>query len=625
MEAERADGLRHRFGAKTAVTRTPRRITVSSPSHSESAPRSRTALDRALEHPRLGWYLAAIGIVFTLPTLFLGFHLDDFVGRYIYSDLPDARKLYDIMSAGFGVTDGNPEHNHWLIEQGYAPWWTYPRLLIAMFRPVSLVAHWVDFTYLRDQAVLMHAENLLWFGVLILSGTRFYRGVLGPLVGGLAAFLYAFDHTHGFAIGFIANRNALITVALGFLTLDLHHRARQTGRFTPLLFATTSYVLALLAGEMSLAALGYIVAHAVFLDGGSRKERFLAVAPYLAVTMVWRGAYNALGYGAKFCGLYVDPGRDPGRFIRVLFERGPVLLTGELFAPPADLYSLKPEWAPWLAAGAALFSVGFALTLVPLLRRSRSARFWTAGMLFSIVPATTTHPSNRLLFYVGIGAMGLLAELWQLYAVTLLNAKLDGLQPFSRTFGSILVAVHLFVSPLALPFTSASVALASPIRKAFGDVGDDVGGLDLVFVTAPDYYSVRLMAMERRVRGQPLPRRWRVLAYGPQSVAVHRENERTLVLDYDGGILNTPMMELFRDKRLTMAPGETIRLEGLTIRVLTVTNDGRAQRVAFEFDDSLDAPTFRFLYWEKDRFAPFAVPAVGAEKTAEEARVGLQL
>lgn len=598
---------------------------MSSAPHTESAPRPRTALDRALEHPRLGWHLAAVAILFTTPTLFLGFHLDDFVGRYIYSDLPDARKLYEIMSAGFGVTDGNPEHNHWLIEQGYAPWWTYPRLLIAMFRPVSLLAHWVDFRYLRDQAMLMHAENLFWFGVLVLSGTRFYRGILGPLVGGLAAFLYAFDHVHGFAIGFIANRNALITVALGFLALDLHHRARVAGRFVRLFPAAACYALSLLAGEMSLAALGYLVAHALFLDGGGRKERLFAMTPYLAVTVIWRGAYDALGYGAKFCGLYVDPGRDPAHFVRVLLERGPVLLLGELFAPPADLYSLKPEWAPWLVTGAALFVVGLGLTLVPLLRRSRSARLWTAGMLFSVVPATTTHPSNRLLFYVGIGAMGLLAELWQLYAVTLVDAKLGGLEPFSRRFGSILVAVHLFVSPVILPFTSASIALASPIRRAFEDVGNDVGGQDLVFVTAPDYYSVRLMAMERRVRGEPLPRRWRVLAYGPQSVVVRRESDRTLVLDYDGGILSTPLMELFRDRRLTMAPGETIRLEGLTIRVRTVTEDGRAQRVAFEFDEALDLPRFRFLYWEKDRFVPFAVPAVGEEMTAEAARVGFKI
>lgn len=582
-----------------------------------------SALERALEHPRLGWYLAALAMTVTLPTLLLGFHLDDFIGRYIYSDLPDARKLYEIMSAGFGITDGNPEHNHWLIEQGYVPWWTYPRLLISMFRPVSLLAHWVDFRYLRDQAVLMHAENLLWLGVLVLAATRMYRGVLGPLVGGLAAFLYAFDHTHGFAIGFIANRNALITVALGLFAIDLHHRARAAGRLLPVLGAAGCYLLSLLAGEMSLAAVGYLVAHALFLDPGSRKERALAVVPYLGVTVLWRAAYTALGHGAKFSGLYVDPGRDPAQFLRVLLERGPVLLTGELIAPPADLYSLRPDWAPGLFAVAAIVVAGFAATLWPLLERSRSAQFWTAGMLFALVPATTSHPSNRLLFYVGVGAMGLLAELWQLYAVILSKEKLWGIQAFSRRFGSILVAVHLFLSPLALPFTSASIALAAPIRRAFDDVHDDVGGRDLVFVTAPDYYSVRLLAMERRVKQKPLPRRLRVLSYGPQDVAVRRESDRTLVLDFDGGILSSPMMELFRDRRLPMAPGDTIRLEGLTIRVLSVTADSRARRVAFEFDDSLDLPAFQFLYWERDHFVPFALPGVGSERTAPAARIGL--
>lgn len=594
---------------------------------SESAPaRGFLAwLARALEHPRLGLYLAAVAVLLTSPTLFIGFHLDDFVGRYAYSDLPDARRLYDIMSAGFGVTNGNPEDTHWLIEQGYAPWWTYPELLIAMFRPVSLFFHYFDFRYFRDAAWLMHAQNLAWLAALVIAGTRFYRGLLGPLVGGLAGLLYAFDHTHGFAIGFIANRNALITVTLGLLTLDLHHRARERGSAARLAASVACYGLALLAGEMSLAALGYVVGHAAFVDRGTRVGRALAVLPYLLVTMIWRGTYNALGAGAKFCGLYVDPGREPLHFLTVLVQRGPVLVLGELLAPPADLFVLSPGLAPALTVAGILFSLALALTLWPLLRRSSTARFWTTGMALALVPATTTHPSNRLLFYVGIGAMGLLAELWNLYAVTLVQASLRGLDAFSRAFGSLLVIVHLFVSPLVLPFTAASVALTSPIRRAFDDVGNDAGGRDLVFVSAPDYYSVKLMHMERRVRGQPLPRRWRVMSYGAQDVGVLREDARTLVADYDGGILGTPLLELYRDRRLTMAPGDAVRLEGLTIRVRDVTPDGRARRVAFEFEDDLDDPRFLFLYWSNNHFVPLPVPKVGHKTIAPAARVELGL
>lgn len=570
---------------------------------------------RAIAHPRLGLYLALVAMAFASPSLFIGFHLDDFVGRYAYSDLPDADRLFKIMSGGFGITNGNPDDIHWLIEQGYAPWWTYPKLLLGLFRPVSILIHYADFAYFPDAAVLMHAENLLWFGAFVLLGTRFFRGILGPTVGGLAAFLYAFDHTHGFAVGFIANRNALVTVALGFLALQLHHAARQSDRFPGILAASAAYALALLAGEMSLAAMGYFVAYALFVDRGSMLKRALGVAPYLLVSVVWRGAYNALGYGAKYCGLYVDPGREPAHFVRVLFERGPILLLGEFLAPPADAASLSPALASVILAMAVGFVILLALTLWPLWKRSPTSRFWTLGMVLSLVPAATSHPSNRLLFYVGIGAMGLVAELWDLYAVRLVDHALGALEKLSRAFGGLLVLAHLVVSPLALPFTSVSVALTAPIRTAFEDVHDDVGGRDAVFMNPPDYYSVRLLAMERRVRREPLPRRWRVISYGPTALRVRRTDETTVVVDYEGGILATPMMELFRDRRLRMSPGETVELDGLVIKVLAVTDDGRARSAEFAFDAPLRTETFRFYAWENNHFVPFEMPAVGTERT----------
>jgi hypothetical protein len=46
----------------------------------------------------------------------------------------------------------------------------------------------------------------------------------------------------------------------------------------------------------------------------------------------------------------------------------------------------------------------------PLLRRSATARFWGGGMALALVPACATLPANRLLFFVGLGGMGLLAE-----------------------------------------------------------------------------------------------------------------------------------------------------------------------------------------------------------------------
>jgi hypothetical protein len=53
---------------------------------------------------------------------------------------------------------------------------------------------------------------------------------MAPAVAGAAALLFALDHTHGFAVGYIMNRHALIATVLGALTLANHFRSRSIGR-----------------------------------------------------------------------------------------------------------------------------------------------------------------------------------------------------------------------------------------------------------------------------------------------------------------------------------------------------------------------------------------------------------
>ena len=90
-----------------------------------------------------------------------------------------------------------------------------------------------------------------------------------------------------------------------------------------------------------------------------------------------------------------------------------------------------------------------------------------------------------------------------------------------------------------------------------------------------------------------------------------RVDARTLSLDYKGGILSSPFMELYRDRRLRMTPGETVSLEGLEITVTGVTADGRANRAEFRFDTPLDDPVFVFYYWTDNAFHHFKPPPIG--------------
>lgn len=574
-----------------------------------------------LERKRLPLELCLIAMLLASPCLFIGFYLDDYVGRYIYSDLPGASELYRVYVGGYGIANGNPADNLWQVEQGHAPWWIYPNLILQAFRPVSLATHLLDAQLWLNSAVFWHAHSLLWLGALVYAAAQLYRGILGVTVGGLAAMLLAFDHTHGFVVGFACNRHALVTTTFALLCFGQYRRFRATGSTPAALLAVLLYGVTLLAGELGVALVGYLLAYTLFVDRSPLVRRALAFAPYAVLTVVWRAVYNAHGYGAVGSGVYVDPGREPVRFALTLLERGPVLVLGQFLAPPAEAYSLLGEaGARGMWAMATAFMLLFAVALVPVLSRSRTARMWAVGMLASLVPAASTHPHNRQLLFASIGAMALLAELWEFHRHT---PRAGLLLTVSRAVGGAVLFFHLFLSPLASPFTTCSIAATGPMHRALDGALGDVRGRDVVFLTAPDYWLPRLAQLKLRIEQAPLPRRWRALSFGAETVTLHRTGPSTLVVDYAGGILGSPLLELYRDRRLRMAQGERVVLAGLVIEVLAVGADGRVTRAQFSFDEDLDAPRFRFYHWEKQRFVPSGVPRLGERRTLPKAELTL--
>jgi hypothetical protein len=552
-------------------------------------------------------------------------YLDDYVGRYVYSDLPGAAHLFELYGGGYALANGNPADTHWQIEEGWAPWWTYDKLLLRMLRPIGVATHWLDFRFWPDQPWAMHLHSLLWLALLVLASTRMYRAALGPLVGGLAALLFAFDHTHGFVVGYIANRHSLITALLGVCCLHAHLRARTDNQFPKLLIAYALYAAAITSGESAVAIVGYVCAHALCVERSSLSRRLLVIAPYLAITIVWRLLYTHAGYGAFGSGLYLDPGRDPMSYLLALLERAPLLVLGQFLAPPAELYSVWPKpWAGAMLVLACVWTACLCAAFWPLLRRDRMARFWILGALASLVPAASTYAHNRQLLFASFGAMGALAQLWHLLVVQLHNRASSRLLRFSQIIGGTAFAAHCVFSPLALPISSCGIAITSPLAAARAALPEDIAGRDLVFVNAPDYFAVKLAQLSRRIAREPMPRRLRALSFGPEHIEVQRTAANVLELEYAEGILSTPFMELYRDRHIPMAAGDTIELEGLRIRVLEVTPDRRARKARFSFDAPLEADQFRFYVWNRGRFERYTPPALGATQALEPAKLELR-
>ncbi|MBM4364223.1 MAG: hypothetical protein FJ104_16205, partial [Deltaproteobacteria bacterium] len=135
----------------------------------------RQQLVSLLRSPRLPVTVAVLGVLLASPALFSGFHLDDHVHRYLLGTYPGAEELARAYVSPFAIADGDPAHNRWLVEEGYAPWWMHEELRLTFFRPLAELTHRVDHALFPGSALLQHAHSLLWFGAVLLAGAAAFR------------------------------------------------------------------------------------------------------------------------------------------------------------------------------------------------------------------------------------------------------------------------------------------------------------------------------------------------------------------------------------------------------------------------------------------------------------------
>src|SRR5262249_50827132 len=160
------------------------------------------------------------------------------------------------------------------------------------WRPLSSLTHALDHVLWPEHAVAQLAHNLLWQLLALVIAWRFFRRFLtARWIAVLALALYAFDDARGPVVGWIANRNALVALCFALPALLAHDSWRREGWSPGRWLGPAAFAAALGAGESSLAVLGYVAAHALWLDRGTWRERAIAVAPYVVIVLAWRVIY----------------------------------------------------------------------------------------------------------------------------------------------------------------------------------------------------------------------------------------------------------------------------------------------------------------------------------------------
>ena len=297
-----------------------------------------------LSHPRLPIVVALLAVGLALPSLWNGLNLDDYYHRLVL--LGDTRFSPSSTSPLnlFCFYDGDPEENQRLMERGMVAWFYSDNLRFSFFRPLSSLTYWFDYFFWPDTPVLMHLQNLVWFGMLILLTALLYRRIVGiPWVSGLASLLYAIDDSHGASVGSLADRSALMAFLFGVLCLILHDRWKREAWGAGALLAPVCFALSLFSAEAGLATGAYLLAYTLSLEQRTVTYRIAGLIPYGLTFTLWGLLYALQGYGVEGVPLYTDPLREPFNYLVSCFFRAPVYLLGQWALPPLFVYTFLPS------------------------------------------------------------------------------------------------------------------------------------------------------------------------------------------------------------------------------------------------------------------------------------------
>jgi hypothetical protein len=572
---------------------------------------------RLLESPRVIAVSALAAILLTATAWFTGLQTEDWVQRALVTsgahDFPWRVNLYG--PPGVRSLEAAEQQVFVYRVLGWFPWLTSARFDISFWRPLASATHLVEYRHWPGAPWAMHLASSLGYGALAAAVAVLYRRLATtPFIAGLAAVLYAVDDAHGHAVGWLANRNAILAALFGVLALVFLDRGHREGSRASAVLSPLCLGLALLSAELGLSVVGYRIAYLLFVETRSWPRRLLGLLPWAAVVALWALVYRGLGHAAHGSGLYVSPVDEPVTFLFQLSERATVLVAGQLAGPPADLWTLvdRDDQGKVVLAGAVVVWV-VARLLWPLLRTDTTCRFWAAGAVLSVPPACAAFPEDRLLFFVGLGAMPVLAT----FLARAFSRDLAAWpRPRLARYGALgLAAVHVVIAPVLLPYRTLYM------HRYDGEMRRDGAALfqhvvdpatdTLILVNAQDLYFASMLPLSRSARGEPIVGRMITLAGTRGPVRITRTDARTLHVQPEGGFMTRVLNRIFRGRDDPFAYGAPAGLPGIDIRVVEVDPWGEALEATFTFDHPLESPSYRWVTWTGTRYAVFTLPKVG--------------
>ncbi len=562
-------------------------------------------LSQAKKSSAAGWVLL-LAVVLALPSLSSGLIADD---HYIFAHLHDNTLLPSLGHYPglelFSISDGEPATVQYLVSQGVLPWWSDLHFKFHQWRPLAAWSHWLDDRLWPGQLWLMHAHQLIWFGLLLCLVLTLYRRLLPePGLATLAFALYALSANFSQTITWLAARNTLMATTLGIATLLAHIHGRNTDNHHWTRLAWALYAATLLASEYGLAVSGWLLAWTLTLYAGNLWQKLRQLLPYGMLGLIWLALYIRGGYGVGGSEYYLDPLRETGRYLEALPHRSMDLLFLTVFGfSPGQIGAGK--LVSWLAAMALLLILG---RILHPFRHQTRFQFWLIGLVLSVLLAAAGAGGGRTLSFVSLGMAPLVAQ-----------ALLEWMQGDKRhaTINSLLgfLSACLVIGAIARPITAlimshydlryiSAPALALPVQATASQ-------RTLVLLNADSLLRAIFYPVVRAEMGLPRPFRLLPLASGDQPIHLERDSTHSLVLIPDHGFLQETAAYFVRPKNTPLQVGEQLTYPGMTVTILAVNPEQRPSQVQFRFEDNLDESSIQLLQCDRGGFKPLQPPTVG--------------
>jgi len=568
---------------------------------------------------RLAVLLVLLGIALHARSLGWGFLYDDFMhqSRLRYGERFAELSPWNLYDYGTCSRPGDS-----LYRSGLHPWWTDPDFRVRFLRPVASLSLRLDYRLYGSWAPGYHFTNLALFGVLLALAFRLFRDVGVPPRAALWALAFlACEDVLAIPVGWIANRNAILSSIFTVGAVLAVHRYRRGGCRTVLALGVASFLLACGSKESGLIGLpliGFYLLVCEAPEGESVARGLIRVmrsaVPWLfaAAAAAYLAAYAAGGYGTN-SRLYTTVWGEPLTYLKRLTVLAPVALTGLFFGVPADLVFARP------AAALRVLAIGLpalllaALFCVRFLRGSRPALFAAVWALLALVPVAGVTTGDRLLVNACIGTSMLLG---------LLLDRLGGI-PGSikeRRYGSLAVVAF---------FVLAGIVLSAPMIRLRGGLFHKLAARDREAIAnteiqspAREHRSAFLLNVPGAFFALTFLPTWTMmhddpsaavgyLQMGRRPLTLRRENERSLVIEYGGsGLLSNRYEMLFRTTPEPPAPGTVFESAEFNATVMETGPEGiRSARL--DFKRALEDASYVFLAWRNGRMRRVEMPGPG--------------